>query len=116
MLIQNRESELRREGQIPLCLLERHLGSHRNEIVVKHFARSHSAACQEHRCGCIVRRTDDHYASFLRRPEDILINLQSTGDDYRMDFLLDRELLDIMAVTYDQHRFLVVELAQPPLE
>ncbi len=116
VLIQHREGELRREGEIPLCLFERGFGSHRNELVVKHFARSHGAACQQHRCGCVVRRTDDHYASFLRRLEDCLINLKSSGDDYRMDFLLNCKLLDVMAVAHDEDRFLVVEFAQPPLE
>src|SRR4029077_16982492 len=33
-----------------------------------------------------------------------------------MDLLLNRKLLYVMAVTYDENRFLAVESAEPPLE
>ncbi len=110
VLIQHGESELRREGQIPLCLFERCFGSDRNEIVVKHFTGSHGAARKQHRCRGVVRRADDHCAPFFRRLEDGLINLQSSGDDYRMDLLLNGKFLHIVAVADDEHRFLVVEV------
>ena len=66
--------------------------------------------------GGVVRRADDHYVPFFRRPEDILIDLQSSDNDYRVDFLLDGKFLDVSAVADDENRFLVVQVAQPALE
>ncbi len=109
MLIEHGKGKLRGEGQIPFHLFERRLRGHGNKGVVEHLSGAYRAARQQHRRGCVVRRTNDYRPFVFRSTKDRLVHLEPTGDNDRVHVLFDRELLDILAITNDEDHFPLIE-------